>query len=144
MKLLNKACPSSTCETGASVIGIVNHEGVVAILPQTIEVTDEFIAIASRGNAPEKRFRFTNKCVENGCRQWNGSRCTVIDKVLQMNESFVSSLNLPACDIRNNCRWYHQAAHKACAVCPFIITDSLMADEQEEMVRVTETQALML
>lgn len=141
MKSLDKACPSATCETGAAVIGVVNQEGFVSLLPQKIDVTDEFAAIAHQGTAPEKRFRFTNTCVEGGCRQWNGARCTVIDRVLQVNESFDGFMGLPTCSIRSNCRWYHQSGNKACAVCPFIITDNIVADAQEK-ISITETQEL--
>src|SRR6218665_2977913 len=133
MKSLDKACPSATCETGAAVIGIVNQEGFISLLPQKIDVTDEFVAIAHQGNIPEKRFRFSNKCVESGCRQWDGSRCTVIDRVLNMNQAFENFNHLPACSIRKNCRWYYQSGQKACTVCPFIITDNVVADEQERI-----------
>ncbi|GAB3524006.1 hypothetical protein [Emticicia fontis] len=143
MKSLDKACPSATCETGAAVIGIVNQEGFVSLLPQKIDVTDEFVAIAHQGNTPEKRFRFTNKCVESGCRQWDGARCSVIDKVLHMNADFEIFAHLPTCSIRSNCRWYYQSGGKACAVCPFIITDNIVADEQER-INMTETQVLVV
>ena len=143
MKSLDKACPSATCEPGAAVIGIVNQEGFVSLLPRKIDVTDEFVAIAHQGNAPEKRFRFTNKCVEGGCRQWDGSRCTVIDRVLNLNPSFEDFPHLPGCSIRSNCRWYHQSGAKACAACPFIITDNIPEDEQER-ISITETRELVI
>ena len=142
MKSLDKACPSATCDTGAAIIGIINPEGYVSMLPQKIDVTDEFIEITSQGTAPEKRFRFTNKCVEGGCRQWDGSRCTVIDRIIKNNDAFYETplSNLPACSIRSNCRWFHQASHQACMACPFIITDNIPSDQ--ERIYITETQEL--
>jgi hypothetical protein len=124
-----KACPSATCEEGSKVIGVVNEVGTVQFLSSPLPVTKEFIDIASQGRTPEKRFRFTNRCVENGCSQWNGSGCGIIEGVLKTEQQIkIKSKPLPKCGIRTQCRWFHQAGRDACIVCPLVVTDNREAE----------------
>ena len=78
-------CPSHRCKPGSDLIGVRQDDGTVAILPQPLPVDQHFVEVVSRDTAaPEQRFRFSNKCIESGCSQWTGSRCGVIDNVLQL------------------------------------------------------------
>jgi hypothetical protein len=56
----NKAilCPSSRCQAGAILLGIVQDVGKISFTREKIIVNEEFVEIARMGRAPEKRFRF--------------------------------------------------------------------------------------
>lgn len=123
MKDQKKSCPSAVCEPGSKLIGIVNSQGMVDLLPKAIDVDEEFVLEAQKGRAPEERFRFSGKCVQSGCHQWKGGGCGVIKKVLNAFPE-TTNANLPACAIRKTCRWYFQEGGKACMICPLIITDN--------------------
>jgi hypothetical protein len=117
-------CPSATCHSGALLLGVVQSNKKVILLPTPMEVTDDFVEKAVKAGDPEKRLRFAGNCAKSGCSQWTGSRCGVIDKALTyMNESLENAA-LPECSIRPQCRWYSQTGADACKVCPFIITDT--------------------
>ena len=115
-------CPSSRCEPGAVLLGVVVGPGQIAFASERLVVDEEFVQIARAGRSPEKRFRFSTRCVQSACRQWTGDRCGVIDAVLDAVEPR-STEELPDCSIRPDCRWFRQSGAAACAVCPEIVTD---------------------
>jgi hypothetical protein len=117
-----KKCPSATMEVGASLLGIVNSQGEVDFLANEILINDAFIESAKQGRTPEQRFRFSNKCIESGCKQWTGTRCAVVDNVLNDIEGKYWKENLPNCSIRSNCRWFDQSGADACKVCTYVTT----------------------
>lgn len=123
-------CPSSRAQKGARLLGIRQADGQVAILPQPLLINDAFIEAASKHSPAEQQFRFTNKCVESGCRQWTGSRCTVADSVLSVMNELAVSNELPACAIRQQCRWFNQNGADSCKVCSFVITATTSDDWQ--------------
>jgi len=117
-------CPSARCEAGAVLLGIVLPNGTVAFAHDRIVVTEEFVEAAGvEQTPPEQRFRFSNLCVSKQCKQWTGSRCGVIDKVIELVPPD-DSVKPPACSIRPQCRWFVQVGIQACKVCPVVITDS--------------------
>ena len=122
-----KLCPSARCAPGATLLGIVGNGGVVGYVRPQIEIDEAFVEIAEQGRTPEKRFRFASSCVEGDCVQWTGSRCGVIDEVLELQADgrLPVAEELPACTIRRDCRWYAQSGRRACFVCPFVVTDTL-------------------
>lgn len=133
-------CPSNRCKPGSKLLGIRQDDGSMAILPQPLYIDEKFIENASKDEmAPEQRFRFTNKCVENGCNQWNGKGCGVIDRVVKHLEDLPKILNMPECGIRDKCRWFHQHSFDACKVCRFVITEVT-----EEQLLEVQTQDLTL
>jgi hypothetical protein len=105
------------------MIGMVKEDGHVDMMEVPLPVDQHFVEVASRGRMPESRFRFSNKCIRCGCAQWTGSRCGIIDKILDNVTSLPEPEGLPQCSIRPGCRWYSQRGADACKVCPFIITD---------------------
>src|SRR4051794_5199030 len=122
-------CPSARCEPGATLLGVVGADGTVGYVTPQLTVDEAFVVQARRGRAPEKRFRFAGGCVESGCAQWTGSRCGVIDRVLDggLVEAPEPGARgaLPHCAIRPGCRWFEQSGAEACGVCPLVITDTL-------------------
>lgn len=119
-----RLCPSAKCQDGAELIGLVKEDGHVDVLVNSIHFDQHFVEVASRGRQPESRFRFANKCIKCGCAQWTGSRCGVIDQILDHVQEVPEPPALPACAIRANCRWFSQRGPEACTICPFVITDA--------------------
>ncbi len=129
----NKLCPSSTGTEGASILGLVQGNHTVALLPEPLPVTKEFIDKAHMHGTLEKRFRFVNKCVKNGCSQWTGSHCGVIEQLVKANENLKLNESLRACSIRNNCRWYNEHGSRACNLCVYVVTDNRSSYEGQEI-----------
>jgi hypothetical protein len=118
-------CPSSRCEDGALLLGIILPDGRVAFASERVEINQEFVDLANNGRSPEARFRFAGRCVQKGCKQWTGARCGVIDRVVEvLDTQELESEPLPECSIRPQCRWFYQSGAKACSACPEVITDS--------------------
>ncbi|MBK7359176.1 MAG: hypothetical protein IPI45_06280 [Saprospiraceae bacterium] len=116
-------CPSSRAQTGARLLGIRQEDGSMAILPEPLKIDNSFIDISHQLAPAEQQFRFTNKCVESGCKQWTGARCGVADKLIQACSSIQLANTLPECGIRPQCRWYKQNGDEACKICPLVITE---------------------
>lgn len=116
-------CPSSRCEEGAILLGVIQHDGHVSIASDRFVIDNQFVQIAHLGRSPERRFRFAGDCANNSCVQWSEGRCKVIDKAIKIFGENMESTELRSCSIRNQCRWYKQCGGKACAICPEIITD---------------------
>ncbi len=122
-------CPSSRCQAGALLVGIVLSDGRVAYASDRIVIDREFVELAQQGPAPETRFRFSTPCARGACRQWTGDRCGVIDRLTPLlDEAEQRGIELPACAIRAECRWFAQAGATACAICPEVVTDMTASD----------------
>jgi hypothetical protein len=130
----NFMCPSSHCEEGAILLGIVKENGKVSIASGKIVINKSFVDQAKKGGIPEERFRFSNTCQSKKCQQWVEGRCSVIDfatnalaeKVMVDNNSVINK----KCAIRPNCRWFNQAGYQACLVCPEIVTLSTVQTQK--------------
>ncbi|MDB5223381.1 MAG: hypothetical protein JWN83_2048 [Chitinophagaceae bacterium] len=118
------ACPSNRCKPGSKLLGIRQENGTVTILPEPLSIDESFIEKVKEHPVPaERRFRFTNKCIENGCNQWTGKGCGVIEEVVQYLDRIPVNEVLPPCSIRVHCRWFLQKGADACTICPYIITE---------------------
>jgi hypothetical protein len=115
------------------LLGIVLADGSVAFAKDRIVVDGAFVhnATAEGSRPPESRFRFSSPCAKGGCREWTGSRCGVIDTVVEdareQNYQFRTNAPLPECSIRHDCRWFHQLGADACAVCDIVVTDKRLS-----------------
>jgi hypothetical protein len=118
-------CPSFQCEEGAILLDIVKKDGHISFASEKIVVDKEFVQIAHLGRSPEKRFRFSGKCMNEKCKQWTGKSCGIIERIIETFGPTNTSIELPKCSIRAQCRWYKQCGSKACAICPEVITDLL-------------------
>ncbi len=127
MKELKYSCPSSVCHEDAMILGKVTNDGVVEIYDHPVAVTEELIQSLPEDTTPEKQYRFSGKCVESGCHQWNKGKCGVIDKIYKMNEAVLKTFEAPdiQCYLTPTCRWFHQIGSEACKVCPYIVTDNV-------------------
>jgi hypothetical protein len=128
-----QACPSARCESGAILLAIALPDGKLAYASDRIVIDQDFVDAANEVGRPEHRFRFSSRCVENGCRQWASDRCSVIDRVL-MAVGEAPAGGLPECSIRSTCRWFGQVGGKACAVCPLVLTDNSAGEPAPAMM----------
>ncbi len=121
-----KSCPSSVAKPGATLLGMVNDNGILGYIETAVEIDESFIEQAGEGAALERSFRFSSKCATTSCRQWQEGKCGVIEKVMNMNPDWhLSNPQLPSCSIRSTCRWFSQEGARACSYCPYIITNML-------------------
>jgi hypothetical protein len=117
-------CPAHRCKPGSKLLGVRQNDGTIAILPQALPIDESFIEkVKQHPIAPERRFRFTNKCIEGGCKQWNGTGCKVAEEVVQYLEAIPAASRLPACPIRSSCRWYVQKGLDGCKICSYVQTE---------------------
>lgn len=111
-----KMCPSYLGKTGAQLFGVMGKDGKVQFITP-LTVTEEFLELNRECHNLEQRFRFTGKCVEKGCSQWNNeeSKCSLSKKIQDLDNERVQKLSF--CPIRTQCRWYFQDGEKACFSC---------------------------
>lgn len=122
-------CPSHRCKPGSHLLGVRQDNGTIAILPQPLKIDEDFINNARQSLIPpEQRFRFTNKCIDKGCKQWNGKGCEVAERVIGFLNTIPENSGLPECSIRNSCRWFLQKGTEACKICPYVLTE--ITDEE--------------
>jgi len=108
-----KQCPSYVGKVGAQLFGVVNKDGRVQFITP-LTVTEEFI---QQNEHLEQRFRFTGKCIEKGCAQWDNeeSKCSLSQKVQHLDT--FKNTELSFCPIRSQCRWFSQDGNEACFSC---------------------------
>lgn len=119
----NKSCPSSVCAEDAVLLGKVKEDGTILFFSNRMQLDQTSVKEFKKLGDPERYYRFSSPCVQNGCRQWANGSCGVIKKVLGAGLDDLPA-DAPACIIRNTCRWFHQEGVQACYVCPMVITDS--------------------
>lgn len=123
-------CPSAQPDMAeARVIGVVERsaeEPRVAYLNQSVPVTAQVLNMV--GNArPTEIFRFGAKCEEHSCSHFNGTRCQLATRIVQILPAVSEAL--PACVIRAECRWFAQEGRAACMRCPQVVTEMPQASE---------------
>lgn len=111
-----KKCPSYLGKVGAQLFGVVGKDGKVQFI-SPLTVTEDFLNLNKDKNSLEQRFRFTGKCVEKGCAQWNAeeSKCSLSKKVQHLDSHKETELFF--CPIRTQCRWFSQDGKEACFSC---------------------------
>ena|SRR5690242_17949616 len=116
-------CPSSRYTESARLLGVRQEDGKVSILPDPLQVDESFGQYLSEDLKPEQSFRFVNKCMESGCKQWTKKGCGIAIRAISFLDQVNPVEELPACSIRKECRWHQQEGSAACKICPYIITD---------------------
>ena len=125
------SCPSAQPDMeDAHVFGVVAGPAEaprVAYLKQDAEVTSEMMA--GLGDLdPTSVFRFSARCEESRCAQFDGHRCTLAQRIVENLAAVVDAL--PSCQIRRSCRWYAEAGPEACRRCPQVVTRVPQQDAQ--------------
>lgn len=115
-------CPSSLAKPNAELFGVLDAEGKIEYLEKPITINQTFIDTAKESRAPEERFRFAATCIKGACHQWDASHsnCGLVGRIIESLNKKVEA-SLPACSIRDRCRWFHQDAEKACYNCNEVV-----------------------
>jgi hypothetical protein len=71
-------------------------------------------------------FRFGARCEEHRCSHFNGSRCSLGQRVKEELPAVVDAP--PTCLIRPKCRWYAEQGVAVCLRCPQVVTMIPRAD----------------
>jgi hypothetical protein len=98
------------------VTGSTDAPDMVPLIPP-LPVTDELLAMAAPVS-PGEVFRFAGRCIQDGCRHWEGNtqRCRLVAKTVALAPVVVEKLK--PCAIRSDCRWWRQEGKAACVRCP--------------------------
>jgi hypothetical protein len=122
-----KTCPSAPLSEGATLIGALGGDGHVHHFKTPMVADADFVAKAKAKGGAERHLRFASKCETSGCKQWTGTKCGIIESVLEdlavPNAPPVAE-ELPPCVIRGSCRWFAQRAEAACRACHLVVTDT--------------------
>jgi hypothetical protein len=135
-------CPSAQpAMAGSMAFAVVAgspEEPRVAWLERPVPVTDELLAMTGPV-PPTQVLRFTAPCAEGACCHFDGADCRLANKLVQLMPAVDSSL--PACRIRQDCRWFAQEGRAACMRCPQIVTYSVNPTAELSMAATPEGQA---
>jgi hypothetical protein len=116
-------CPSAQpAMEGGRVLGVVEQvsDGFeVSYLDKPLVVTPEVLALAAPAQ-PTEVFRLAAPCQTHRCPHYDGSDCSLATRIDQIMPAVVDLL--PRCQIRPECRWFHQEGAAACRRCPQVST----------------------
>ena len=116
-------CPSAPPDVaGSIVIGVVGgtaEQPRVSYLAEPQPVTDAVLALADPVE-PIEVFRFAAPCAQGACQYFDGSRCRLATRVVELLPATVQLM--PPCRLRPSCRWWRQEGAAACLRCPQIVT----------------------
>lgn len=123
-------CPSAQPDMkDARILGVLAgspEAPELAYLNQHLLVSEELLATAAPAN-PLQVFRIAAQCEEKACCHFDGSRCQLATRIVQILPAVTEGL--PACLIRPACRWYQQEGRAACLRCPQVITETYGPDK---------------
>ncbi|MGL5943280.1 MAG: hypothetical protein ACRC2S_23525 [Waterburya sp.] len=133
-------CPSSQADTDDAVVfGVV--EGTIEsprityldkFQPFTEEIQDLTTPVK-----PTEMMRIASSCQEKKCLHFDGSDCRLAQRIVQQLPSVTE--NLPACQIRSDCRWWQQEGKSACLRCPQVVTKNYYTSPLFERVAEPKT-----
>ena len=117
-------CPSAPATPGALLIGRFGPDGELGMLRQRLAIDADFLEAARRGGRiPEQTFRFSSPCLKGGCGQWAGGGCGIARGLAALpSPNSLEEASLPACAIRDQCRWFAQEGAAVCGICPQVAT----------------------
>lgn len=124
-------CPSAQPEMEGSVVfavvGGTAEEPRLVHLAEPQPASEELLALSAPVQ-PTEVFRFAAPCAGHACKHFDGSKCRLAQKIVQMLPTAVEML--PPCRLRPNCRWWQQEGKAACMRCPQIVRDSYSPSEK--------------
>jgi len=116
-------CPSSQPEIeGVRVLGVVQQTPSgpeVTYLNEPLLATPDVLAMSAPAQ-PTEVFRLAAACQTSRCPHFDGANCGLVTRIVQLLPAVVDQL--PPCQIRPECRWFHQEGAAACRRCPQIST----------------------
>jgi hypothetical protein len=117
------SCPSARPDgEGAVIFGVVGGtaaEPRVGYLTRPVAPSPDVLALAAPAE-PAAVFRFGGRCAEGGCRHFDGARCSLGERLVQLLPAVGD--RVPPCVLRPTCRWWHEQGPAACRRCPQVVT----------------------
>lgn len=125
-------CPSSQPDLkNGLVIGVVGgtvDEPRVGYLNRLQRVSTEILEL-SKPAKPTEIFRLAAPCAGTACQHFDGSKCTLAQRMTKIVPEVVDTL--PKCSLRPRCRWWQEQGASACLRCPQITTDLYNASAEQ-------------
>jgi hypothetical protein len=123
-------CPSAQPGMGdVQILGVISRdadEPRLAYLDEALPATPPVLELAAPLDVSQV-FRLSARCEERKCTHFDGVDCQLAVRIAKMLPEVVDQL--PACNIRRDCRWFRQEGRAACLRCPQILTGNHEADE---------------
>src|SRR5262245_29432782 len=102
-------CPSAQPSAeGVSVFAVIHgavKEPRAAYLNRLVPLTPKIAETASPLR-PDEVFRMSAPCAAHGCRHFDGGRCSLVTRLVQLVPVVVASA--PPCMLRPDCLWWRQ------------------------------------
>jgi hypothetical protein len=123
-------CPSAQPGMGdVQILGVISRdadEPRLAYLDEALPATLPVLELAAPLDVSQV-FRLSARCEERKCTHFDGVDCQLAVRIAKILPEVVDQL--PACNIRRDCRWFRQEGRAACLRCPQILTGNHEADE---------------
>lgn len=118
-------CPSmEPTLPGSMAFGVVGgtaNAPMMTPLAKPQPVDDKLLALTVPVT-PTEVFRFAAPCQGDECAHFRNAKCTLIERITRILKPVTAQL--PACGIRQQCRWWEQEREAACMRCPQVVTDN--------------------
>jgi hypothetical protein len=125
-------CPSGSASASESVVlGVHANPGQLTYLADPIS-SGEALSLVPEDISPTRVLRFASHCV-SVCGNREGSRCTLIDRVVALPAQ-ADSPSVPRCHLRPRCQWWRQSGVEACHRCPQVVTTISVDDDLGNLV----------
>ena len=111
------------------ILGVISRDAEeprLAYLDEALPATPPVLELAAPLDVSQV-FRLSARCEERKCTHFDGVDCQLAVRIAKMLPEVVDQL--PACNIRRDCRWFRQEGRAACLRCPQILTGNHEADE---------------
>lgn len=123
-ELSQTLCPSASPQgwDNGIIFGVVlgtPKQPQVKYLAEPQPASLEMLALANPAE-PDEIFRIATPCVGQQCEHFDGVRCGLVKRAVQILP--VATDLLPPCRIRSRCMWWHQEGKAACLRCPEVVT----------------------
>jgi hypothetical protein len=123
-------CPSAQPDMpDAAVLGVMGGTAdapQLAYMVERLSVSEDVLALAGPAK-PTEVFRFAAPCEEMACRHFDGNRCRLASRIVDLLPTVTDAL--PPCRIRRSCRWFAQEGPEACLRCPQVLTENYAPSE---------------
>lgn len=117
------SCPSAQPDMAeARIFGVVAgtlSEPRIAYLKQRARVTREMLGSLGELD-PTLVFRYAGRCENARCGQYADGTCGLGKRILEQLPPVVDAL--PACQVRQTCRWFAERGAEICLRCPQVMT----------------------
>ena len=123
-------CPSAQPSMrNPSILGVVDADSAeprIAYLSDRMEFSEGIASLEDQVPLG-KVLRLSAICEEQQCSHFDGEKCRLAERLVNLLPIVVEQL--PACNIRSDCRWFMQEGREACMRCPQVVTLSESGDE---------------